>query len=297
MRTDYFRATVAICIAFAGLTARGEEVPAESGSALTANAGFASQYVFRGLTQTNGKPAIQAGADYARSSGIYLGTWLSNISWYGDQNAGTVSSPVALSSPGPLGPPYAANKTNSARLEWDLYGGYKHQFSERWSYDLGAIRYLYPGHFDNTGAYRKPDTTELYGAIGVGWLAIKYSKAISRYSFGTNESRGAGYLDFSANFPILDSGVNLLLHAGRQTYPDRPNSGYFGNSGGNNSLYSYRDYKFGLTKEWEKFSFGAAWTHANTRATAPDGQTTAYLNAFGKNIGGSRLALTITKTF
>jgi uncharacterized protein (TIGR02001 family) len=163
---------------------------------------------------------------------------------------------------------------------------------------LGAIRYLYPGTFDNVGAYRRPNTTELYGAIGYKWLTLKYSRVVSIYTFGTNDAEGATYLDLSVGVPILEkSGFTLLLHAGRQTYPNKPNLQYFGNSGGNNSFYSYTDYKIGVTKDWQGIAFGAAWTHAGTRATAPDGQTTVYRNAFGTNIGGSRLALTMTKSF
>jgi len=35
------------------------------------------------------------------------------------------------------------------------------------------------------------------------------------------------------------------------------------------------------------YTFGFAWTYANTKDTAPDGQTTAYMNAFGKNVGAT----------
>ena len=270
---------------------------ADSPHAFSVNVGIASQYVFRGLTQTNGKPAIQGGTDYSHASGFYLGTWLSSVSWYGEQNAGSVSGPVALSSPGSLGSPYAPKRTNSNSLEWDFYGGYRHPLDDHWNYDLGAIRYAYPGTFDNVGAYRRPDTTELYAALGYNRLTLKYSQVVSRYTFGTNESSGATYLDLFATIPIAGAGASLLLHAGRQTYPNLPNFGYFGNSGGNNAFYSYTDYKIGLTKDWDKFTFGIAWTRADAKATAPDGQTTAYLNALGKNIGGNRLALTVTRSF
>jgi len=290
------RALAASCLALPAVFARAGEEPAQA-DPLTANVALVSQYIFRGLTQTKGKPAIQGGVDYAHSSGFYLGTWLSSISWYAEQNAGTVSAPVPLSSPGPAGAPYLPDKTNSARLEWDLYGGFKQQFAGEWTYDLGAIRYLYPGTFDNLGSYRTPNTTELYGAIGYKWLTLKYSRVVSRYTFSTNDAKGAMYLDLSATVPILESGFTLLLHAGRQTYPNAPNQQYFGNSGGNNSFYSYTDIKVGVTKDWQGFSFGAAWTHAGTKATAPDGETTVYRNAFGTNIGGSRLTLSITKLF
>ena len=40
---------------------------------LTGNVGFFSQYIFRGLTQTNREPALQGGFDYSHSSGLYAG--------------------------------------------------------------------------------------------------------------------------------------------------------------------------------------------------------------------------------
>jgi uncharacterized protein (TIGR02001 family) len=207
---------------------------------------------------------------------------VSNVSWYSDQNAGTVAAPVALG--------------NSSNLEWDFYGGWKRTFRDNWNVDVGAIRYWYPGTYDNVGAYRKPHTTELYGAVGYRWLTLKYSKAVSEYTFGTNESRGASYLDLSATIPV-GVGLSLLLHAGHQRYPNKANTGYFGASGGDNTFYSYTDYRVGVSKEWEKFTFALAWTSANSKATAPDGQTTAYRNVYGENIGGSRVAATVTRGF
>lgn len=51
---------------------------------LAYNVGLYSQYIFRGLTQTDGSPAIQGGVDFTHSSGFYLGAWASNISWLED---------------------------------------------------------------------------------------------------------------------------------------------------------------------------------------------------------------------
>ena len=47
----------------------------------TGNVGLFSQYVFRGISQTNEKPALQGGFDLGHKSGFYVGTWASNISW------------------------------------------------------------------------------------------------------------------------------------------------------------------------------------------------------------------------
>src|SRR5437762_3247023 len=51
---------------------------------ITGNVGLFSQYIFRGLTQTNENPALQGGFDYAHISGLYAGVWGSNISWISD---------------------------------------------------------------------------------------------------------------------------------------------------------------------------------------------------------------------
>lgn len=298
----HFIGTLALLPAIASVSAQTEPVPAAA-SPLTGNITFASQYVFRGLSQTNGKPAIQGGLDYTHASGFYVGTWLSNITWYTDQNSGVKSAPQALSAPTAaqsspaFGTNYATGKSNLASLEWDFYGGYKSTFADDWSYDVGLIRYQYPGTYDNTGAYRNPSTTEVYGAIGYKWVTLKYSKAISQYTFGVNESRGADYIDLSATVPLGDTGVNLLSHVGHQRYPGNANLGYFTTSGGNNSLFGYTDYKLGLTKDYAGFAFGLTWTYANTKDTAPDGDTTVYMNAYGKNIGRNRVAASVSKSF
>src|SRR5439155_8563369 len=85
---------------------------------VTGNLTLVSEYRFRGIDQTFGKPAIQGGFDYAHSSGIYLGNWNSNVS----QGAGY---------PG-------------GNIEMDFYGGYKHAFGD-FGIDVGAIYYYYPG--------------------------------------------------------------------------------------------------------------------------------------------------------
>src|SRR5438477_12263879 len=85
---------------------------------VTGNITLASEYRFRGIDQTYGKPAIQGGFDYSHSSGVYLGNWNSNLS----QGAGY---------PG-------------GDLEMDFYGGYKKAFGDI-GLDVGAIYYYYPG--------------------------------------------------------------------------------------------------------------------------------------------------------
>jgi len=79
----------------------GAPAEAKPDYTLTGNVGIYSQYVFRGLTQTDRKPAFQGGFDYAHASGFYAGTWGANIRWLHD--AGVCA--------------------HGCSLEWDLYGG------------------------------------------------------------------------------------------------------------------------------------------------------------------------------
>jgi uncharacterized protein (TIGR02001 family) len=41
----------------------------------SANVALTSDYVFRGVSQTDEDPAIQGGFDVSHDSGLYIGTW------------------------------------------------------------------------------------------------------------------------------------------------------------------------------------------------------------------------------
>src|SRR3546814_8162459 len=67
-----------------------------SGSALaaaTGNVGGFSEYMFRGVEQSNGA-AVQGGLDYAHSSGLYVGTWISNTDFAGYKSQVTYETDV-----------------------------------------------------------------------------------------------------------------------------------------------------------------------------------------------------------
>ncbi|HUY02399.1 MAG TPA: TorF family putative porin, partial [Rhodocyclaceae bacterium] len=49
-------------------------------SPFTGNVMLTSEYLYRGIAQSNGKPAIQGGFDYVNPNGLYVGTWGSSIS-------------------------------------------------------------------------------------------------------------------------------------------------------------------------------------------------------------------------
>ena len=162
---------------------------ASSPHSFTGNVTLASEYLYRGIAQTRGKPALQGGFDYAHSSGFYLGTWESNISWISD-----------------------ASPTTSASLEADIYGGFKGSFANDFGFDVGVLTYNYPG---KNMPDPKPDTTEVYGALSWKWVSLKYSYATTNL-FGVSDSKGSDYIDLSGTYDI-GSGFSLTGHVGHQT--------------------------------------------------------------------------------
>ena len=77
---------------------------------LTANAAIYSNYLWRGVTQTADEAAGQGGIDYGHDSGLYAGTWVSNVDW---------------------------------GYEMDVYAGFAGEAGSL-GYDLGVITYQYP---------------------------------------------------------------------------------------------------------------------------------------------------------
>lgn len=152
----------------------------------TANVGLVSDYAYRGWSQTDERPALQGGFDYAHDSGLYAGVWGSNVSWLSDSNP---------------------NVHNS--LELDLYGGYKGTAGAI-GYDVGLLQYYYPGSYPK--GFNSPDTLE--GYIGLSWefLSFKYSYAFTDL-FGYDKSDGSQYYDLGAAVDV-GGGFTLAAHVG-----------------------------------------------------------------------------------
>lgn len=218
-----------------------------------------SDYVFRGVSQANQKPALQGGVEYAADSGAYLGSWGSSVSWLSDSS--TSAAPI------------------SSSLELDVYGGWRGKISDAVSYDVGALYYAYPGSFP--AGFNRADTLELYAGLTVSAserlsLGAKYSVATTDV-FGYADSDGSGYLDLSANL-ALSEGWSLSAHAGKQWIR-------------RNTAFEYTDWKLGVTRSFDNgISVGLAYT-------GTDADTALYTNAYGNKLARDTVALTLTKAF
>ena len=136
--------------------------PAEVKSdwSVTGNAGLFSDYRFRGISQTDKKPAFQGGFDIGHASGFYVGNWNSNI--------------------------------DSALLQRRQHrDGFLRRLqvagSAHVALDFGVLYYYYPG--SGAGGTSKIDNTELYVSAGFGPVSAKYSQAVSDF-FGVARFEG-----------------------------------------------------------------------------------------------------------
>jgi len=113
---------------------------------VSANATLTSDYVWRGVSQTDESPAIQAGLDWSGDSGVYVGTWASNV----DFGTGTESD-----------------------VEIDLYAGWATELDSGLGIDLGIIQYFYTPNDDDL------EFNEIYVGLSHSGFSGKVSYDVS----------------------------------------------------------------------------------------------------------------------
>ena len=227
----------------------------EAANPLSFNVGAVSDYRYRGISQTRLQPAIQGGADYAFANGLYVGTWLSTISWIRDAGKS------------------AGVDAGNSRVEVDLYAGYKGEIiKDTLSYDVGVLAYVYPGNnYSKVPGGANANTTEIYGALTYSLFTAKYSHALTN-TFGAANSKNSGYLDLSATFDV-GGGFSVVPHVGRQTIRNSTPS------------LAYTDYSLSVSKEVVpglSLSAAAIGTNANPQL---------YVTPAGKFTGRTALVI------
>jgi uncharacterized protein (TIGR02001 family) len=109
------------------------------------NIGATSDYVFRGISQTDNDPTIQGGIDLGYGI-LYAGWWASGL----DFEAGL----------------------NDAQVEMDWYGGIKPTWGKA-TFDLGVIYYTYPGSGPILPLVTYPDLNYVELKAGVSGEVVK----------------------------------------------------------------------------------------------------------------------------
>ncbi|MCW8895789.1 MAG: TorF family putative porin [Sulfurimonas sp.] len=150
-----------------------EEEKSEIG--ISANMAITSNYVWRGMTQTQDSPAVQGGVDLDYK-GFYVGVWGSNV-----------------------------NFNTDVSVELDFYGGYTSEIAGI-GFDIGFIEYAYPkdSEASNFG--------EAYIGLSKDWDKFGVS---AKYSFGveTNTLDPEDYVEVGAS-AVLPYEVELAVGYG-----------------------------------------------------------------------------------
>ncbi|WP_261389326.1 TorF family putative porin [Ferrimonas balearica] len=163
----------------------------------SANIGAGSDYLWRGISQTDGKPAISGGIDVGTDIGFYAGTWVSNID-FGDD----------------------------ATYELDLYGGFAGDVGD-FFWDVGYVYYAYPNGDDL-------DFGEVYAGVGWNWFGVNVAYATNEsasekyyedafyveatFDFELTETIGIGFAVGNYSFDISDEDyVNYNAYVSKAT--------------------------------------------------------------------------------
>lgn len=133
---------------------------------ITGNLTFTSDYVFRGISQSDEHFAVQGGFDYAHeASGLYVGTWASNVDFNTDTS-----------------------------VELDMHAGWTKNYGD-FGVDAGYIHYNYPGE-------SSLNTDEIYVGGSWKWFTGKYYYAISDSLVGITDAKGSQYLTVGASYTL-----------------------------------------------------------------------------------------------
>ncbi len=263
-----FAAAAAPEAAGAGGVGSELELISEEESPVSANITLVSNYLYRGISQTGGRPAVQGGFDYEHKSGFYLGAWGSNSSFFSDLYTDRGGREGAI----------------NASLELDTYLGFKNKFAKNFSYDVGFLRYNFPGAYA-PGAI-SGDTQEIYGQLGYKWITVKYSYSLGQ-TFGVDKAKGTNYVEANVNYEIVD-GLSLGAHAGRQTFKGAVADALAAAG----ASPSYTDYKLGLVKEIDDYQLGLAYSKTTARTGAG-----SFYNILGRDLGKGVAILSLSRTF
>ncbi len=225
-------ATLIACAALfaAALPAAAEEGGAFDASNFSATVTGVSDYLFRGISQTNSNFAIQGSFDYAHPVGVYVGTWASNVSFGGG-------------------------------IEIDYYAGFANDVGN-FSYDVGAVYYNYPksGGKDELGENGTEfDYLELYIGAGYTFADIALSPSLgAKYYYSPDffgEDDAASYISGTLDLSLpYDLGLSFLVGYqdvdGDKTSPDG---------------FSYAHYSVGVTYPIVGFDLGLTFSNTFER--------------------------------
>lgn len=218
----------ALALAAVSAPAFAEEAPAEA-IKLTGNVAMASDYRFRGFSQTTEDPAIQGGVTATHESGLYAGVWASNVKL-------------------------------SSSSEFDFFAGYSKEVMPGVTADVGVLYYFYPQHKSVTGAgdtdFFEP-YVNLTTAFGPATLKVGVNYAWDQSALldvaGNKSSAIYFHAEPSVAIPNTPLGLNAHIgYAKSDAFPGGPDG-------------SVLDYSVGATAVYKMLTFGVSYISTDVK--------------------------------
>jgi len=278
MKKLFASATVALAI---GVSAPAFAEEASSPFTISGSATIASDYRFRGVSQSNKAMAVQGGMSVKHETGIYAGVWASNLSGWGT--------------------------FGGSNTELDIYGGYSVNVSGV-TLDVGLTWYMYPGGADITD-FAEPyvKVSGSYGPVNLlaGVAYAPKQEALGRwyntsaaYLTGIPDNPNAKddnlYMWLDANTAIPSTPVTLKAHVG---YSDgNPGLGFNGTSV--TPTGKYIDWQLGADVAVGPLTVGVSYIDTDIgKAESAYLVDTFSSTKDGSSIAGSTVVVSVTAAF
>jgi uncharacterized protein (TIGR02001 family) len=239
--------------------AAANAAPATPDFTVTGSAAIVSQYRFRGISQSDNKPAVQGAFTVSHASGFYLSVWGSSAS--------------------------ANSAVNIGGTEIDVYGGFTHALgASGLTVDTGVYGYVYPGSRRAVGI--DESYVELYGSLAksIGPVSAKvgaYWAPDQRYFKRFNTPSRFSVYEYG-ELSVAPKATPVTLHA------------HVGHTGGGLDYagHDYVDYTVGAGYKWRALTFdlslvGTDLSRRDTRAADLAASTTDFHRAAKPVVVGS----------
>jgi uncharacterized protein (TIGR02001 family) len=213
-------------------------VPAQAtdlggGLSISGSGAVVSDYRFRGISQTNKRPAAQVGFSISHQSGFYASWWGSSIDDY-----------VA----------------NGSDVENDLIVGYRHSFGNT-TIDGGVLYYWYPGSAGANTDFAEPyvSVAQAFGPL-TAKVTANYAPKQTALTIG-NGKEDNFYLAGDLAYALPNTPVSLTGHLGHSWGPSYLTIGD-----------SYTDWNVGASFAHGPVTVGLVYVDTNKTALSPSGR-------------------------
>ncbi|MBL0930428.1 MAG: hypothetical protein J0H39_02720 [Alphaproteobacteria bacterium] len=234
-----------------------------------------SNYLFRGISQNDRRPALQAGLEYGYTVGMftpYLGTFISNVGF-----------------------PDGAGGYLRQRVELDLYGGLRVTPIDNLTLDAGVIAYTYPRNsvekLPNPQGVGNPSWTEVYGKAAYDFGFAKVVGSVF-YTSAFSAASGTGwYYEGGADVPLPIWDLTASGRVGRQTVDKNANFGF----------PDYTTWNLGLSRSFFGILVAATYSDTNMKENAALGRDITNANSTltkdNYKLTRNQFVLSLTKAF